>query len=242
MTKTDYGIQRAEPLTRPSLSSRDLLTVPHKDKDLTISQFGPDTYSDNRAEMSREYSHSKELSKISFRPASTSESISAAAFVFRNLAKSEIFDSRWLQAGYIVETPEGVFVNPPLEEGKIITNEKTLKSLLNGAKKYNGIYLAGNDFGFVPYESFETDFQPSGTFSRGGLARVLEHTESREAENLKNILSPENYKDGAYVVGFDRVSEPVLKIATLSSHDVVSRLFITSYEWDNGGYAFGVLK
>lgn len=66
----NYGITKA----KPSLPAIDLLRVPHKGKILIVGYpaFGPNTYQNNQEAMSKDYSHSKELPKISFRPATTS--------------------------------------------------------------------------------------------------------------------------------------------------------------------------
>lgn len=235
--KENYGITKAT-LSLPVI---DLLRVPHKGRTLVVAHpaFGPNFYSKNQEAMSQDYSHSKELPKITFKPATTSESISISSYDFRNLAKPEIFDPKWLQAGNIVRTQEGVFVNTRE------TDESKLKQMLNQCEKINEIYLGENDFGFVPYETFETGVQDSGTFIRGGLARSLEHTKEKVAENLGEITSRKNYKRGVNVWGFDEVSEPILKVASLYS----GRLFVGvglgvgGDYW--GGYddgcAFGVL-
>ena len=148
MTDTKYGvIKNAE----PQFPVRELLVVPHEGKALTLSfpAFGPGVYRENVAEMAKDYSHPQTRKKISFRPAITSESISAAAYDFLNMAKPKIFDPRWLQIGHIVRTQDGVFTNTTeIDESK-------LKQLLNGAEKVNGIYLLSNKIAFAPFESFE---------------------------------------------------------------------------------------
>ena len=233
--ETKYGITKAA----PSLPTIDLLRVPHKQEDLIVSYpaFGPNTYKNNIEQMSKNYSHSKELSKITFKPATTSESISAAAYDFENLAKPQIFNPRWLQLNYIVRTQEGVFANTSE------TNEKVLKSLLDKCTKINNIYLGENDFGFAPYSSFKTGVQDCDTFCESGLARVLEHTNEKVAENLRTIASPKFYKRGVNVWGFDKVKEPLLRFAGLCSNRGFDdgRLGVDGY-WDDydGGCAFGV--
>ncbi len=260
MEKPNYGIIKAK---KPEFPQRDLLRVPHKEGILTFAYpaFGPNTYKKNLEIMSEGYSHSKELPKISFRPAITSESISAAAYNFEHIAKPLIFDLNELQAGRIVKTSEGVFVNPPKDEqGNPIIDEKILKYLLDGgfvnnvffnkAERVNGIYLGANDFGFASYETFERGVQDSGKFAEGGLARILEHTMRKVAKNLKMISSSKNYPNGVNVGGFDEVKEPVLRVAGLYSGGGVGgvRLGVSGDDWggDRGlggvGYTFGVLK
>jgi len=246
MTKTKYGIEKAT----SSLPARDLLRVLHRNRDFVVSSpaFGPNTYSNNLEEMSRDYSHSRNLPKISFKEPTTSESISAAAYKFAGMAKPEIFDKSWLQAGRIARTSEGVFVNPPKDsEGNSVTDEQTLKSHLEGSRKVNGIYLLDNDFGFAPYDTFETGVQDSGDFAEGGLARALEHSKGKAARNLKEISSEKNYKRGVNVWGFDPVSEPILSVAGLGSYgDTGGDRLDVDGDWSGGdgggGCVFGVLN
>ncbi len=243
MTQTKYGIIKQG---KPQFPVRELLVVPHGDGDLTVSYpvFGPNTYKGNMKNMGESHSHPEIGDKISFRPASTSESISAAAYEFETMAKPQIFDPRWLQAGYIVRTQDGVYVNPPKDAHGVITDETFLKSLLTSDKKVNGIYLLNYDFGFAPYESFERGVQDCDTFARGGLARTLEHTSEKIAVNLREIASPKFYKRGVDVWGFDKVNQPVLKVASLDSYRyfVGNRLGVGGDLWGDGsgGYAFGV--
>lgn len=233
-TETKYGIKKAE--QRNQLQEIDLLVVPRRGKDLSVAVFGPNTYKNNREAMSEQYWHSNSQPNISFRPATTSESISAAAYDFGNEAKPKIFDPRWLQAGYIVRTQDGVFTNTQ------ITNENDLKQLLNGVKKVNGIYLLNDEIGFAPYESFEIGVQDYDTFVQGGLARVLEHTPKKAAENLRTIASSKFYPRGINVFGFDKVKEPVSRVADLGSYCDDGGLVVDGVNWvgDNLGYALGV--
>lgn len=242
MEKTKYGITKAT----PSLPARDLLRVPHRRGNLVVGfpAFGPNTYRDNSREMSKAYSHSEELPKISFRPATTSESISAAAYDFENMTKSQTFSPLGLHIGYIIKTSEGVFVNPPKDkEGNIITDEQTLKSYLNKSIEVNGIYLGENDFGFAPYETFTMGEQDCDTFAKGSLARVLEYTREKVAKNLKVISSSKNYPDGVNVWDFDEF-KAVLRPANLYSSGCSGReLFVRGDGWlDSRAYAFGVLE
>ena len=237
--ETKYGIIEQ---VGPQFPVRKLLVVRHRGGDLTVSYpaFGPNTYKGNLEEMSKDYSHPQTGERISFREPTTAESISAAAYEFENLAKPEIFDSRWLQAGYIVRTQDGVFTNTK------ITDEDSLKKLLDKAEKVNGIYLIDDKMAFAPYETFKQGMQDCDTFSHGGLARALEHTQEKVATNLREIASPKFYKRGVNVWSFDSVKEPVLRIASLDSDRGLDRdgLGIGGYGGyeGRGGYAFGVLK
>jgi len=243
MAETNYGVAKLNayfPLT-------DLLRAPHKGKTLVLSHpaFGPEHYSKNLDGMQEIYSHLPEFFKISFRPATTSESISAVSFDFKNLAKSQIFDDGWLQLGYILKTSQGFYANPPRDKkGNILIDEKKLEDLLDKGKKVNGIYLCKNDFGFAPYETFKQGAQDYDTFIAGGLARLLEHTKEKTARNLSIVASSKFYKKGVNVFGFDKVKNSILRIASLGSNrDVGSRLDISG-DWDDGcyGFAFGIIK
>ncbi|MDD5132832.1 MAG: hypothetical protein PHD81_04170 [Candidatus Nanoarchaeia archaeon] len=248
-----YGIVEPKKLQFPV---RMLLVVPHKGKRLIVSYpaFGTNTFEGNRSGMNKIYSHPQTLKQISFKTPTTSESISASAWNFENIAKQEIFNPKWLQAGYIVQTSEGVYVNP-LRKGVPITDEKVLKSYLDKSKKVNGIYLYEGkdmrDFGFAPYDTFKQGLQDAIDFANGGLARVLEHTEET-ALNLENMAKsyPNRVMDKSLpsrvnVVEFDSVTVPVLRVVSLDSgRDFVNgKLSVGGYDLNcEGGFAFGILK
>jgi hypothetical protein len=235
MVERLFGLSRAT----PSLPARDLLRVPHKGRVLAVGSpaFGPSTYRNNVARMQEQYSHSAEIPVMTFRPATTSESISIVAYDFGNLAKPQIFDSKWLQAGRIVRTEEGVFTNT--QE----TDKEALKGMLDRAKRVNGIYLLDNSVAFAPYETFETGVQEAGKFAKDGLARALEHTTEQVAENLRTISDSKHYKLGVDVCGFNPVEQPISRIVSLCSDRHVDghRLFVDGSWVNYRGYAFGVL-
>ncbi|MEK6918274.1 MAG: hypothetical protein AABW51_04985 [Nanoarchaeota archaeon] len=244
--ETQYGIITAK---RSEYELRDLLVVPHKNKGLVVSHpaFGSNYFSINISEMKKDYSHPQTGKEINFKAPTTSESVSAAAYDFGNLAKPQIFDPRWLQLGYIVRTSEGVFANPPKgAQGNPITDENVLKVFLTSDRKVNGIYLLDNDFGFAPYETFRQGTQDCDSFCEGGLARILEHIENKTAEKLREISSPKFYKKGVNVFNFDKSKEPALRVASLySDRDFGrNRLDVDGDGWfgDNNGYAFGVCE
>lgn len=234
MTKPKYKIIDVK---KPEHEPRSLLVVPHKDGKLTVGYpaFGPNIYQRNIQQMNKTYSHPQNENPITFRPATITESISAAIYGFENEARP----NRFYQAGYIVKTQDGVFTNTTE------TNEKNLKKLLNGVKKANGIYLMDNDVAFAPYESFETSFQDRDTFTRGGLARALEHTNKKIAKNLNKIASSKLSEKTVHVNGFDKSKKPVLRVICLDSYWGLGgfRLYVLDDNWDGGdGRAFGVLK
>lgn len=241
MTDSNYEIRKAE--QRDFLPEINLLPViEHKGSKLDVAVFGPGSYKNNLNSMNKKYFHSKQLQNICFRPASTSESISVAAHGFGSKKeidfKRDIFDSNWLQSGPIVKTQDGVYINTTL------TDEGSLKQLLNNAEKVNGIYLLDGGVAFAPYQSFETGVQDCDTFAQGGLARALEHTREKIAPKLRKIASPKLYKEGVNVWGFDAVKEPIQSVASLNSNRnlVGDRLHVDGDDWDgyDYGHAFGV--
>lgn len=252
MVKTKYKV------IEPKAPHRDLIRV-SGERSLTagVNAFGPNCFSANIKEMQKQYLHPQTGAAISFREPTTAESILVASYDFANRAKPEIFDSdsRWLQAGWIVRTSEGVFANPPRENGEIVTDEQKLKSLLNGTKPVsvgNGnIYIVPNtqnlrDFGFAEYPSLVSGFQSGEDFANSGLARLLEHTEN-PTENLKNIASKKNYPDGVSVTIYFPINTPSLTVAGLSSgmHYMYSGRLLVGidgmYDCYDQGCAFGVL-
>src|SRR3989344_4172189 len=115
MAKIKHGIIKAK---EPEFPTRNLLVVTHRDGNLTVSYpaFGPNYLGKNIMEMQKPYSHPQTGRRISFREPTTSESISAAVYRFGQLAKPKIFNPLWFHLGYIVQTSEGVFANPPKDE------------------------------------------------------------------------------------------------------------------------------
>jgi len=247
-TKTKYGPIKyglIEP-AKPEFKPRTLLRVPPSHGSLVASVFRG-IYLNNLIDMQGDFSCLPEYPQISFRPATTSESVSLASYKFGEIAKPQILNRTWLQLGWGVKTSEGVFVSPPKDsQGNPITDERILKSRLNNSKKVNGVYLANNDFGFAPYETFNQGIQDSGDFAKGGLARVLEHTEDKTAKNLENISDPESYKSGVDVWDFDSVKKPVLVVPALSSIRGLDYLRLGVSGNDRGGdrlgCAFGIQK
>lgn len=241
-----YGIIEAK---KPEFTPISLLVVPsEKDSNLVLTvgypAFGPNYFSKNIKEMQKNYSHPQTGEKILFRKPTTRESVVASAYKFEELAKPEIFNPRWLQAGHIVRTSEGVYFNPLNDkQGNPIIDEKILRALRDKSIKVNGIYLGENDFSFAPYETFKQGVQEAKEFAESGLARGLEHTENKIAKNLELIAN--TYPKGVNVFGFDSVKTPVLKIVVLySSRDSDDRqLDVDGDYWDDdlNGAAFGVL-
>jgi len=239
---TRYGIIKTK---QPEHPPRSLLVVPHKKKPLIVSRFGPNTLKNNEAEMQKIYSHPQTGEPITFRPATTSESISAVVYNFAEIAKPEIFDPGWLQAGRIIGTPElGVFTNTRE------TNPDNLRLLLDNARKVNGIYIVSDTIALAPYESFQRGVQEFGDFAvnprTNGLARALEYSKGKKATNFAKIAGEENYNLGVNVRYFDPTSEPVERVAGLYSYRDADcdRLGVDGDGWDDddGGYAFGVLN
>lgn len=245
---------------QPKFPVRALLRVSHQGGKLIVSRhaFGPDYFKDNIAKMQENYCYPNTREVITFREPTTSESISAVAPDFEKIAKPEIFDLHWLQAGPIVRCQDGVYATVHRDgKGAICTDESELRKLRDKAKKVNGIWILENtpelarkgirDFGFADYETF--DRQRYGIscedFAKGGLARILEHTKGEVAENLRKIASPDNYKLGVSVWGFEDVKEPTARVVELGSgrYGGRVRLYVDGYFWDDDydGCAPGVL-
>lgn len=200
----------------------DLLPpILHEGKKLDTAFFKSVTYIENIQNMHETYFYSKVLPKVSFRPATTAESISAAAHDFKYLSKLP-FDNRF-QAGVMAIIPEGVFFNPDYNLSDLKRehiDEKALKSLLKRDRKVNGIYLLDKDMSFAPRDSFTIGIQDYNTFVRGGLARALEHTPEKEARKFKVIVSPNFYKNGVDVCdnyGIESLSDNLV-VAGFSSY------------------------
>ena len=243
MENTEYGVRNPEP--RNLLPEISLLMVPHKGRKLICGHpaFGPNFYSGNLESMGQSHYHSNELPEISFKPSTTSESISASAYKFGEMAKKQIFNPSWLQVGYIVRASEGVFANTKE------VDESVLKSLLNKCERVNGIWLyQGNepelrDFAYAEYETFKQGIQDSGDFTESGLAGILEHSNEKSVPKLSEILSPKYYPKGVDVFGFDAVKEPILRVACLYSDRFLDddRLNVDGSSVDyRNGCAFGV--
>ncbi len=224
-----------------------LPTIAHEREQLDMALFGSNWYRENIKVMARAYFYSKEFPNITFTPATTGKSISAVACGFGENgeydAKRDIFDLRWLQAGWILRTQEGVYANPLDAQGNPITDERILKPFLTADRKVNGIYLLDNDMSFAPYDSFTRGVQDCDTFAQGGLARALVHTHEKEAKNLRTIASPKHYKRGVNVSNFEEVKEPVLRVVLLYSSRGLGRgrLFVYGGWYGlSDGYAVGV--
>jgi|SRR3989338_5057336 len=182
--------------------------------------------------------------KVFLREPTTAESILAMTYDSDSVSELTLADWSCVRFGSIVRTPEGVFANPPRDaNGKHITNENSLKALLNGAKKAEGIYLCEKDFGFAPYETFVLGRQEADCFVLGGLARVLEH-EEKIANNLRKIISLNfHIKDSVEVYSFERVKEPVLGSFGMGSDFDLGIYWTVAYSKDwGGGFSWGVLN
>jgi len=260
----EYGVIE-EKQAQPKFPVRSLLRVHHQGTSLIVSgnAFGPNWFKDNVAEMNGSFCYPKTREVISFREPTTSESISAIAYQFTQIAKPEILDPRWFQAGRVLRTGEGVWANLPRDaQGNLITDEQTLKTYLQNVAPIKvgigNVYIVPNreglrDFGYAEYGSFEWGVQESVTFANGGLARIFEHTEGT-ATNLLGISSKENYKRGVDVCNFDKVKGIILRVVGLSSGRGMGRgKLCIDGGWGGGGgwgdgsdggggYAVGVLS
>ena len=230
---TEYGLKKA-PSKLPEI---DLLVVPHKGKPLVTARFGNCAYGSSLEEMKKHYFNSEEYPDITFRPATISESISTTAYNFSWIARP-ILDRTWIQAGRVVLTKDGVFTNTD------ITDEETLKQLLNEATEVNGIYLINDQTAFAPRETFIEGRQDSREFCNGGLAKALEHSEGEVAKTLATISDQIPFPEGINVrCNFDKNEKTSERVITLTNASDI--LGINASYWNapaNCGYAFGVQK
>jgi len=201
------------------IESIDLLVVPHEGKPLIVSsEFGMDRFFKlERTPGFRAYKmdkvlltainqgrfcHSERFSDFRLREPLTQETISAVAYRVETKDSSSWhgsspFKGHWMAntilAGRVVETPEGIYTNTSE------IDEDILKSWLNGVEKVNGIYLINDKMAFAPRDSYKIGIQETEEFVEGGLARVLEHTDAKVAENLARIASTKKFKGGTNV-------------------------------------------
>lgn len=244
MTKISpqYGIKRAS----PRLPQIDLLCVPHRSGvDLTVGYpaFGPDSSGVNIYSMKMTYSHTKKQPRVTFKGPTTSESISACSYKFQDFSSQFLRPPKLLQLGWIFNGTNGIWINPPNDEdGFPIIDEAAFTSLLVDDKKVNGIYLLGNDFAFVPYDTFQEGNQDCDTFAKSGLARGLEYTTELEAQKLKEISSKSNYPGGIYISDFINPLD-IKSTACLGSDLEKGMLYLlnSGIHMDKG-YSYGVLK
>jgi len=254
MAQNGYGIIEKGNLEflKREFSKAKLLNVPHKSGVLTVKYpaFGPDYFYRNIFNMRKTYFFQFGGWEMPFREPTTSESISVASYDFGKIIKPKFLDSSWLQLGYTLNTQEGVFVNLPKKHGIPIGDGGTLKTRLNKARKVNGIWLGEGDFGFAPYETFNLGEQDSGDFAEGGLARVLEHTESKVATKLKEMTSKKYFENGVMVeascggdIGNADTNFPRIYVTCINSILNHKKLGIESdyYEGNCRGHAFGIL-
>ncbi|MBI5803861.1 hypothetical protein HY450_01315 [Candidatus Pacearchaeota archaeon] len=226
--------------------------VEHEGRKLVSSLFGPGTYLANVNAMQTIRYSSPEFPNqgIIFSPATIPRSISGAVQNPKR-TKEEILDPRWLQLGPYVRASEGVFLNPPRENGKFVTDERTLNSYLKGTEKVNGIYVVRNreelrDFAFVPGDTYELGEQEHETFLESGLALGFEHTQE-EVKRLQKIFNSGLYPRGVFVYDSfkptNKKGKTDLRVASLHAYRDLDdyRLYVRGFNWnDNYGCAFGV--
>lgn len=228
----------------------------------TLRTFGEGSFRENIEEMRQHYSNPKMGDDIQLRGPTTAESILIAS---KEIGKYTDFIPHKFQIGGFVKTSQGIFVNPPNgKRGNPITDKRVLKSYLNGTKpKRVGrgkIYIVSNsetlrDFGFAEYGTFGVDNGFYGRhdwelFLKGGLAKVLEHTEG-EAKNLKVISSFKIHANGGGVrvkMLDDIPRGPNYRVIRMESNGDIRKGQtnldfddISSYDGGHIGSAYGVL-
>ncbi len=193
--------------------------------------FGRNTYNGNVQAMQGKFAHPQTREIITFREPKTQESIEASAHHFKELAKPEIFNPSWLQAGLRVGTKQGIFFN--IRE----LNEEKLNYFLGEAQEHNRVYLLKDGISYVEHRNIIQGDQAVEDFARSPLARALEHTDKEVAPNLANIAS---HYPKVRVRKFNESEEPTSRVVGLYSGD--DRLSVNGDWYGNGGgYAFGVL-
>jgi hypothetical protein len=246
MKESEYGYMGAT-------WSTSLYVVPHKGGKLVVGipMFKGGRLT-NKRDMSKPHMNSAALPNITFRPATTTESISVLLYNYRQLASDYLRGNVWpedFHIGLTIKTTKGIFVNPPAntyEEGTYgddgTVDMFVLERHLSKAKEVNGIYLGDNDFGFAPYRSFDKGFQSVEKFAKGGLARVLEHA-SGDAEGIKETLNiSSDHPTGVNVYYEVEHKRPILTSVMSSClyfpNDHMKGLNI---RWNDYGRQFGVM-
>ena len=217
MAETQQGMRKAQ--GSGTLPGIDLFPrVKYNGRTIDAAVFGSRVYNKNIAAMRERYSHSKDLPNVTFRPLTTAESLAVAGYGFRSLAKPQIFDPIWLQAGLVLRATEGVWINPLRDDnGYVLMDEQALEQRLDGIRPVYGIYLLDGDTSFVPHASFERRVQEHGKFLEGGLARGLVHTADKKATTLSSIANRDVYPDGVDVWAFEPVINPIFRVVELGS-------------------------
>jgi len=257
--ETQYKLIKVIKKKQSKFPVRKLIEINLGDRTFVASldAFGFNNFFDkNVAKMQKQYSHPKTGKTITFREPTTAESILVASYDFEKRAKPKILDSNWLQLGRIVKTSEGVFANPPKDaQGNPITDEQILKSYLNRIKpvkvKKGKIYIVPDsenlkDFSFADYNSFNHETpQYTRDFVKGGLARILEHTQT--PEKFREIASKKNYPwelINLFGVYPNKMEMPFERIVSLHSDGYMGGMGLSVggiISCDGEGSAFGVL-
>ncbi|MDO8563694.1 MAG: hypothetical protein Q7R87_01660 [Nanoarchaeota archaeon] len=198
----DQNIERNntkyEVLKSKGLPPIDLIKILHNNGHLFASPM-TSGYDYPAKREDKHYFHSSNLPDITFREASSSESISILQATLNDLDGSFPFRKKFA-LGRILGTVEGVIANPPkgfplwrYSKGISKEEEQVIKECISKSRRIKvgkgHIYLGENDFGFAEHESFDRGTQNIDTFVRGGLARILEHTSGDVAENFRKIAS-----------------------------------------------------
>ena len=118
------------------------------------------------------------------------------------------------------------------------------------------------DFGIAPHETYEAETQSKDDFVRGGLARVLEHTEEEVAKKLSRIFSMEprvfrGYEENVRVLRGDlKKDSSLLSVVRLEIGGYESKLRVSisstscigmscgkpHYFGEYSGYLYGILE
>ncbi|MBT4135591.1 hypothetical protein HOD75_03075 [archaeon] len=206
MTKELYG--RVFPNDELAEFEPIPLLFPEKGNPLGVSLFGSGDYKKFLEIMQRDFSCLPYYDKVNFRPSTSCESIfvlSKEAEIISPEEKERIKEQGRKMPlcclGRILQSPDGVFVNPPLDEKGNIDEEEYAKAI-DSLSLVNSVLLGRDGFGFAPYESFKTGMQSIDKFCRGGLARVLEGTSEDYAHRFEQAISGDPLEFGVNVECF----------------------------------------
>ena len=194
----------------------DLLRVSNGKRKLTASlnPFGPNTCKNNETIMKADYNHPQTLEKISFRPATTAETLLITNHDFKNKDKEEILNPRywnhfgrvmehyfgsrddqyeeinephWLKLGYALATPEGIYINPIIRKNEFdeqLTSKEELEYLKDRSRVDVGYCLLENN---LIEDAKDFAFVPYSSFKQG-QQDSKEFTKSGLARGLEHTM------------------------------------------------------
>ncbi len=204
-----------------------LLDIDSNGKKIHGLVFSGDSFDERIGRMQKEYHYPGMRETITFRPATTRESI-----LFRLAEGEPLAGIGTLILGPAASTKKGIYLNPPMsdngkimfdeeelfyykqncskipgiylgpkkdEKGNAVVDEEVMEWYHAHCKEENSIYYGNNDFAFVPTEAFGRGNVKLEYFFRQGLARALEHTTGERAEGLFRLNEISNLRADPWV-------------------------------------------